>query len=35
MKELERLGILERTRGGLVILKPDALANMAAEGWAS
>ena len=35
MKELERLGILERTRGGLVILKPDSLANMAAEGWAS
>ena len=35
MKELERLGILERTRGGLVILQPDTLTNMAAEGWAS
>lgn len=35
MKELERMGILERTRGGLVILQPDALENMAAEGWAS
>ncbi len=35
MKELERQGILERTRGGLVILKPELLRNMAAEGWLS
>lgn len=35
MKELERQGILERTRGGLVILKPDVLGNLAAEGWMS
>ena len=35
MKELERMGIMERTRGGLVILKPDLLSNLAAEGWLS
>ena len=35
MKELERMGILERTRGGLVILKPDLLADMEAQGWAT
>ena len=35
MKELERQGILERTRGGLVILDPDKLSRLAAEGWLS
>ena len=35
MKELERQAILERTRGGLVILDPDKLGRLAAEGWFS
>lgn len=35
MKDLERKGILERTRGGLVILDVTKLGNMAAEGWMS
>lgn len=33
MKDLERRGILERTRGGLVIADPEALSQLAAEGW--
>ena len=35
MKELERMDILERTRGGLVILDPKRLATLAADGWTS
>ena len=35
MKELERQGIIRRERGGLVILDPNALGKLAAEGWLS
>lgn len=35
MKDLERAGIITKTRGGLVISNPDELARMAAEGWLS
>ncbi|MEM8749845.1 MAG: Crp/Fnr family transcriptional regulator [Pseudomonadota bacterium] len=35
MKELERGGIIERSRGGLIITKPATLSNMAAAGWLS
>ncbi len=33
MKELERQGILNRTRGGLVIVNPPRLQALAEEGW--
>jgi len=33
MKSLERMGILERTKGGIVILEPDRLQRMASDGW--
>ncbi|MEL6947942.1 MAG: Crp/Fnr family transcriptional regulator [Pseudomonadota bacterium] len=33
MKALERAGILERTKGGIVILDPTRLRAMASEGW--
>lgn len=35
MKELERMGILLRERGGLVILDPERLSRLAADGWLS
>ncbi|MDD9910118.1 MAG: Crp/Fnr family transcriptional regulator [Ahrensia sp.] len=35
MKALERRGILERSRGGLVICEPQQLKRLAAEGWTS
>ena len=35
MKELERQGLLSRERGGLVILDPEKLGLLAAEGWLS
>ena len=33
MKTLEREGLLSRERGGLVLLDPERLSNLAAEGW--
>ena len=33
MKTLEREGLLSRERGGLVLLEPERLSNLAAEGW--
>ena len=35
MKDLERMGVLERERGGLVITDPKELTRLAAEGWTS
>ncbi|MGI9356103.1 MAG: helix-turn-helix domain-containing protein, partial [Rhizobiaceae bacterium] len=35
MKDLERLGVLDRERGGLVITDPKELKRLAAEGWTS
>jgi len=35
MKDLERQGLLSRERGGLVIIDPDRLGKLAAEGWLS
>ncbi len=35
MKTLERDGIIEKTRGGLVILDPQELRRRASEGWTS
>jgi len=35
MKSLERKGVLERARGGLVICDPKKLKQLAAEGWTS
>lgn len=33
MKSLERMGVLERTKGGIVIVDADRLRRMASEGW--
>ena len=33
MKDLERQSVIARERGGLVILDPDALSRLAADGW--
>ncbi|MEO0547826.1 MAG: Crp/Fnr family transcriptional regulator, partial [Pseudomonadota bacterium] len=33
MKALERIGVLERSKGGVIIADPDRLQRMASEGW--